>query len=157
MGGHDLAMALRAAYLAMHRATDGVMARSGVTADQFVVLCALAEGDALTQRDLVARTSSDPSTLRAMLVLLERRGLVARRPHPTDGRARTVALTAEGRRAHRGLWRRSDTLRQQLLAGLSPADTATLVGQLHRLAAALDSAPADPAGTPDRPAARPAN
>ena len=39
---------------------------------------------------------SDPSTVRAMLVLLEERGLVSRDTHPTDGRARTVALTAVG-------------------------------------------------------------
>lgn len=87
MSGHELAIALRAAYLTMHRRTDSILLRSGVTADQFVVLAELSEGVALTQRDLVSRTWSDPNTLRAMLVLLEHRRLVERRPHPTDGRA----------------------------------------------------------------------
>ena len=45
------------------------------------------------------RISSDPNTVRAMLLLLEQRGLVVRERHPTDGRARTVALTGE-RPAH---------------------------------------------------------
>ena len=80
MRGHELAMALRAAYLGMHRRTGAVLARTGVTADQFVVLAALAEADALTQNELVSRTSSDPNTVRAMLVLLERKLLVKRRP-----------------------------------------------------------------------------
>ncbi len=35
-------------------------------------------------------------TVRAMLLLLQDRGLVARQRHPDDGRARSVALTALG-------------------------------------------------------------
>jgi DNA-binding MarR family transcriptional regulator len=62
-------------------------AKLGVTADQFVLLATLARGHALTQRELAARMPSDPSTVRAMLVLLEERGLVSRDTHPTDGRA----------------------------------------------------------------------
>lgn len=137
MSGHELAMALRAAYLAMHRRTDALLASSGVTADQFVVLSALAEGDALTQRELVDRTSSDPSTLRAMLVLLERQQLIERRPHPTDRRARTVSLTKEGKRVFRDLWRKSEGLRKELLADATPEDVASLVIQLRRLADTL--------------------
>jgi DNA-binding MarR family transcriptional regulator len=136
MRGHELAMALRSAYLAMHRRTDAVMARYGVTADQFVVLAALAEREAMTQRDLVARTSSDPNTLRQMLVLLERRGLIERRPHPTDRRARSVALTRKGRSAYQTLWRQSAALRDRLLAAVAP-DDAPLIAQLQRIAAAL--------------------
>jgi DNA-binding MarR family transcriptional regulator len=137
MRGHELAMALRSAYLAMHRRTDAVMARYGVTADQFVVLAALAEREAMTQRDLVARTSSDPNTLRQMLVLLERRGLIERRPNPTDRRARSVALTRKGRSAYQTLWRRSAALRDRLLAAVAPDDAAQFIAQLQRIVAAL--------------------
>jgi DNA-binding MarR family transcriptional regulator len=154
MGGHDLAMALRAAYLSMHRRTDALMVRSGVTADQFVVLCALAEGDALTQRELVARTSSDPSTLRAMLVLLERRQLIERRPHPTDRRARTVSLTVDGRRVHQDLWRKSELLRRELLSNLDPGDVTSLITQLRRLTASLTEGRPDLDTTPERPSVR---
>src|SRR6478736_5154784 len=97
--GRDVAIALRAAYLALHRQSDARFAPHGITADQFVLLATLARGgEALTQREHARRMSSDPSTVRAMLVLLERRGLVEREPHATDSRARTVTLTAEGRR-----------------------------------------------------------
>jgi DNA-binding MarR family transcriptional regulator len=141
MGGHELAMALRGTYLAMHRATDAVMARSGVTADQFVVLRALAEGEALTQRGLAARTSTDPSTLRAMLVLLERRGLVLRRPHARDGRALSVSLSLKGKRLYQTLWRRSDALRRRLRGAFSSAEAAALVDQLRRLAKVMADRP----------------
>ena len=65
-----LPLELRAAYLALHRCSDMEFAKFGVTADQFVLLATLARGDALTQRELAARMPSDPSTVRAMLVLL---------------------------------------------------------------------------------------
>ena len=140
--GHDIAMALRAAYLALHRRSDARFARHGVTADQFVVLAALAGGDALTQRDLARRTSSDPNTVRAMLLLLEKRGLVARSAHPTDGRARTAALTPKGRRAYRALWAAGKPVRARLLAALAPAETEALLDLLGRVARAM-APPAD--------------
>src|SRR2546423_14324458 len=103
--GSELPIALRAAYLALHRQSDAAFAPHGVTADQFVLLATLARGGhALTQRELARRMSSDPSTVRAMLVLLERRGLLERDTHPTDARARTVALTAKGTRTVRQPW-----------------------------------------------------
>jgi DNA-binding MarR family transcriptional regulator len=136
--GHELAMSLRAAYLVMHRRTGAALARTGVTADQFVVLSALSEADALTQRELVSRTSSDPNTMRAMLVLLERQGLIKRRPHPSDGRARSVSLTRTGRNTFRSLWRESEPLRIALVTALAPAEATALVDQLRRIAKTLE-------------------
>ena len=95
--GREIARALRAAYLALHRQTNACFAKDGVTADQFVLLAALADADGVTQQDLVRRVGSDHNTVRAMLLLLEGRGLVARERHPADGRARCVTLTAKGR------------------------------------------------------------
>ena len=84
--GRELPRLLRAAYFAMHRVSDTHFASHGVTADQFVLLACLAEQEAITQRDLARRASSDPSTIRAMLVLLEGRGLVVRERDPHDSR-----------------------------------------------------------------------
>src|SRR5207248_7954184 len=109
--GREVARALRAAYLALHRQTNACFARDGVTADQFVLLAALADDDAVTQQELVRRVGSDPNTVRAMLLLLEGRGLVARARHPADGRARCVTLTAKGRQAFEKLWTKSEALR----------------------------------------------
>ena len=137
--GSELPIALRAAYLALHRRSDAALAAHGVTADQFVLLATLARGHALTQRELARRMSSDPSTVRAMLVLLERRGLVGRDTHPTDSRARTVALTADGRRMFRRLWRAGEPIRGQMLGVLRPEEAETLIGLLTRVARALDA------------------
>ena len=137
--GHDLAIALRAAYLALHRRSEAAFARYGVTADQFVLLATLARGgEALTQRELARRMPSDPSTVRAMLVLLEQGGLVGRDAHPTDARARTVALTAKGLRAYRRLWQAGDPIRTRMLGALGPGEAETLVRLLGQVAEALD-------------------
>lgn len=132
--GHAIAMALRATYLAMHRQADAQLAQSGVTADQFVLLTAMAEGEAMTQQELVRRTSSDPNTLRAMLVLLEKRDLVIREAHPTDRRARRVSLTSQGKRVYKELWTQIEPFRTQMETILQPEESRLLMGFLNRIA-----------------------
>jgi DNA-binding MarR family transcriptional regulator len=122
--------------LALHRQTNDCFAKDGVTADQFVLLASLADADAVTQQELVRRVGSDPNTVRAMLLLLEGRGLVARERHPADGRARSVSLTAKGRRVFTRLLAKSEPLRVRLLTALRPGE-ATLVELLHRVAEAM--------------------
>jgi DNA-binding MarR family transcriptional regulator len=134
---HELALALRLAYMALHRATDAEVSKRGVTADQFVVLAALSRGDALTQRELGERTSSDPSTLRAMLVLLEKKGLVGRQPHPRDGRARTVRLTSRGRELYAEAWSATEALRHELGKAVGSAQVGALAATLRGVARAM--------------------
>ena len=137
-----IARALRAAYLALHRQTNDCFAQDGVTADQFVLLAALAEANAMTQQELVRRVGSDPNTVRAMLLLLESRGLVARKRHPTDGRARCVTLTGKGRRVFKRLLTRSEPVRGRLLTAFRPDEVAALFDLLCRVAEVM----APPAG-----------
>jgi DNA-binding MarR family transcriptional regulator len=136
-----LPLGLRAAYLAMHRQTDACLAKYGCTADQFVLLGLLAREDAVTQQELVRRAASDPNTIRAMLVLLEKRGMVARVVHPTDGRARSVALTEKGRRLHGILWADTEPLRKRLRALFRSAEAKALVDFLARISEALSAPP----------------
>ncbi|VTR91195.1 family transcriptional regulator : Transcriptional regulator, MarR family OS=Pirellula staleyi (strain ATCC 27377 / DSM 6068 / ICPB 4128) GN=Psta_0585 PE=4 SV=1: MarR_2 [Gemmata massiliana] len=139
MTGHDLAMALRGAYLAMHRRTDAALAEHGITADQFVLIAALAHGEATTQRELARRAASDPNTVRAMILLLEGQKLVVRAPHPTDARARTVALTAKGRRVYEQLWTASESVREQLLATVGEQNAPLLLSLLESVSRGLSS------------------
>ena len=133
----ELPLALRAAYHGLHRQSDSQFAENGVTADQFVLLATLAQGAALTQRELAARMPSDPSTVRAMLVLLERSGLVSRNTHPTDGRARTAALTTAGRQKFQQVWEAGQSIRDQMVSSLSAREAGTLVTLLRRVAESL--------------------
>jgi DNA-binding MarR family transcriptional regulator len=136
-----LPLELRAAYLALHRCSDTQFAKYGVTADQFVLLATLARGDALTQRELAARMPSDPSTVRAMLVLLEERGMVSRSTHPTDARARTVSLTSLGLRKYRQVWKAGQAIRDQMMSSLSAEEAESLVALLRRVSESLADPP----------------
>jgi len=100
-------MQLRGAYGLIRRVAQTRLADSDATVDQVVIMTLLAEEDGLTQKDLVERAFSDPSTVRAMLVLLEQRGLVRREVCDEDARARRVYLTSDGRRQQKALVRRS--------------------------------------------------
>ena len=51
------------------------------------------------------RCFSDPSTVGALLRLLEEKGLVSRRRHSEDGRARCICLMAKGRKVQERIWK----------------------------------------------------
>ena len=124
---HTIPMSIRAAYLSMHRYTELSSLKHGVTANQFVLLMLLAEEDGISQRDLVERAFSDPNTIRAMLVLLEKRGLVERDQHPKDGRKRNVILTDKGREVYRKASDENEKMRQTLQDLFEPEEIQKLL------------------------------
>jgi DNA-binding MarR family transcriptional regulator len=106
--------------------------------------------DGTIQQELVRRASSDPNTVRAMLVLLEKQGLVAREEHPEDGRALCVTLTGKGRRMYQKLWADTESVRQRLLAVLEPEEADTLVKALVRVAEIMAPSTADKSKPPTK-------
>ncbi len=143
----ELPIAIRAAYLAMHRRSEVQFAQFGVTADQFVLMATLSRGKAVTQRELARRMPSDPSTVRAMLVLLEKQGLVQREMHPNDSRARTVSLTVAGKRKFQKLWAAGEAIRTQMIEAIQPEEAETLVGLLVRITDSLNASLASHVGS----------
>jgi DNA-binding MarR family transcriptional regulator len=130
---HELAMALRGAYLTMHRRADAYLVKHGVTADQYVLLRLLEEESEVTQQTLVVRAYSDPNTVRTILMLLEGRGFVTRKPHPLDGRARSVSLTRKGRKVCQQLRDVSESFLEQLVADYQPGEVQLLLELLRRI------------------------
>jgi DNA-binding MarR family transcriptional regulator len=127
-------MALREAYLSMHRQTNACLSKSGVTADQFVCLVILNEQDGITQKELARRATSDPNTIRAMLVLLEKQGLVAREQHDHDRRAKLVRLTGKGRWVFKNMLFKVQPVRGNLLSAIGAKKEQTLFKLLKRVA-----------------------
>jgi DNA-binding MarR family transcriptional regulator len=130
-------MGLRGAYLSMHRQTNAHLFRHGVTADQFVCLVILSEEDGITQKELARRVTSDANTIREMLVLLEKQDLVARRPHPTDGRARIVTITTKGRQIFDTLSAELKPVQAGLTAIFQAEESRTLLDNLKRIEKAM--------------------
>jgi DNA-binding MarR family transcriptional regulator len=131
--GHAVAMALRAAYLSMHRQADAFLSSHGLTANQFVLLALLAEQDGVPQRDLVERASSDPNTIRPMIHALEDKGLLVRQQHPDDGRAWLIRLTRKGRRTFDKVDADSEPFRSRLMSALDPGENRQLIQMLERI------------------------
>jgi DNA-binding MarR family transcriptional regulator len=134
----ELPLALRTAYLIMHRRSEAVFAQRNITADQFVLLATLSGGQAMTQRKLAARMPSDPSTVLAMLVLLEKQGLVSRSIHPTDGRTRTVRLTRAGAKKYQTAWNAGQSVRDQMVQSNSSKQVKILLACLLQLSQSLE-------------------
>jgi DNA-binding MarR family transcriptional regulator len=87
----------------------------GLLAPHFTVLNHLVRmGDGRTPLDLARALQVPKTTLTHTLAGLERRGLVALRPNPGDGRSKQVWITAEGR-----------ALRDTVIAAMEP-DIATI-------------------------------
>jgi DNA-binding MarR family transcriptional regulator len=142
-------MALRIAYMTMHRRANADFAPFGLNADQFIFLTTLAEGGEVIQKELVRRTGSDPNTMSSMLARLERDGLVERERHAEDGRAWVVRLTGRGREVQRRAWEANPKFREEMEALFPPAVRKTLIKHLDRIARAMESL-----GRPDAPRGR---
>jgi DNA-binding MarR family transcriptional regulator len=97
-------MRLRGAYLTLHRCLNLRLRQSGLTADQFVVLSLVAREEGLTQGEIARRCASDPSTVGALLRLLEKEKLISRERHAKDGRALSIRMTERGRRMQQAAW-----------------------------------------------------
>jgi DNA-binding MarR family transcriptional regulator len=85
--------------------------------------------------ELAAELGIDPPNATAVVADLEALGLVRRRPHPTDGRAKLVEATRKGK----ALARRADAI----LATPPPALSALGAGDLETLRAILERAHGD--------------
>ncbi len=130
---HGIAMSLRAAYLSMHRRTEAATIKHGITASQFVLLALLAQEDGITQQELGQRAFSDPNTTRAMLVLLENRGLIERTYDKDDARKRKIIITDKGRKVFETLWEVTKPARRRFLTIFSIKEIDTIIKKLNRI------------------------
>jgi DNA-binding MarR family transcriptional regulator len=113
----------------------------GLTPASFGVLNLLGKRDAMIQQEIGKAMGIDPSTMVALLDGLEGAGLVTRRPHPDDRRARDVVITAKGRKALERGRKLNDEVEDEVLKGLSKTERRELLGLLRR---ALESSPPQP-------------
>lgn len=100
---HNLPLALRTAYFAMHRATNNALRPYGITADQFVCIDLLIQKPNITQKELALLASSDPNTISAIIALLKKKDLVSQQTHPLDKRAYNLTVTGKGKSIHNEL------------------------------------------------------
>ena len=98
-----------------------------LTMPQALALARIADEGPITNAALAVGEYMRPQSTHEMVLFLEARGFVKRRPDPADGRKRLIDATPDGRRVVADLMR----LRHQWLAGaiereLAPAERETL-------------------------------
>ena len=111
------------------------LAPLGLDPRQVMVLRRLAGDEGRSQQALGDALQIPPSRMVALVDALEQRGLLRRRPSPSDRRVRTLHLTKEGRRLLGEIMEISVEHEQELCSGLQPADRDQLLTLLNRLAA----------------------
>ena len=88
-------------YNAWHGRVKKALQKVGLTQPQFIFLTSLGylelQQDLVTQVNLAAFSDMDVMTVSQVLKLLLKKGLVERREHPQDSRAKVVFLTDIGR------------------------------------------------------------
>jgi DNA-binding MarR family transcriptional regulator len=118
---------------------EAELAPLGITAPQNAVLLAVAGNPRISNAELARSAFVTPQTMQAILVNLERGGLIARSPHPAHGRVIMTELTTAGRKAVAEGAKAADVVERQMLSLLSTEEARLLGELLKRCAAALDA------------------
>ncbi len=112
------------------------VSHSGLTPPQYTTLMQLWDRDGQPLNALAAGNHCTPATMTTIVDSLERKGLVARQRDPSDRRRVQVRLTAAGTEL-RAATPSVEEMFAGCCAGLSPAETETLLRLLSKLDSAL--------------------
>jgi DNA-binding MarR family transcriptional regulator len=99
----------------------------------FSVLSLIAHNPGITSRQLCSTLGILPPNLVGMINALEKREIVARQPHPTDGRAVGLHLTQGGTKLMRDAERTAAQLEDEVAAKLTPTEGKTLIRLLKKI------------------------
>ena len=99
----------------------------------FSVLSLVTHNPGITSRQLCTTLGILPPNLVGMINALEKRGLIMRKPHPTDGRAMGLHLTPSGQKLVRDAERTAAELEAQAASRLSATESKTLIRLLKKI------------------------
>jgi len=137
---------LQRAHNRLREAILSALDGSGLNPGQLAILGALAVANDVTQRELIAATGIEKSSMVIFLDRLEADGWVERRPHPNDRRARAIHLTEQGRARLAVVGPGLEAAEAQFVALLSNDEKERLIDMLRRLNRIPDgNDPTDPA------------
>jgi len=126
----------------------------GLRPVDFSVLSLITHNPGITSSQLCSALSILPPNLVGMVNALARRGLIHRLPHPRDGRALGLHLTAEGQALMRDAECTARNLEDEATGQLSTAERKTLIRLLRKVylppATAAAPPPPDKAAQPGK-------
>ncbi len=109
------------------------MAVYGFRPVDFSVMSLITHNPGITSRQLCAALNILPPNLVGMINALAQRGLVLRRPHPRDGRAVGLHLTASGQQLMQDAERTAQELESDATTRLTAAERKTLIRLLQKI------------------------
>ena len=105
----------------------------GIVPGQFPALLALWEKDGLTQKELLAVLDIEQATLANTLTRMERDGLITRKEHPADARARTIHLTQQGLLIRDQAHQTAMQINKEILADFSDDEADAFLDYMRRV------------------------
>ena len=105
----------------------------GLRPVDFSVLSLITHNPGMTSRQLCTTLNILPPNLVGKIVALEKRLLIDRRPHPQDGRAVGLYLTAAGMTLMAGAERMATELEDEATVRLSATEKRTLLRLLQKI------------------------
>ena len=99
----------------------------------FSVLSLITHNPGITSRQLCTALGILPPNLVGMINSLEKRELIARQPHPRDGRAMGLHLTPSGQKLMRDAERTAAELESDVASRLSASEGKTLLRLLKKI------------------------
>lgn len=99
----------------------------------FSVLSLIAHNPGITSRQLCGTLGILPPNLVGMINALEKREVITRRPHPTDGRAMGLHLTEVGTKLMRDAERTAAELEAEVAGRLTASESKTLIRLLKKV------------------------
>ncbi|WP_299479531.1 MarR family transcriptional regulator [uncultured Roseibium sp.] len=105
----------------------------GIVPGQFPALLALWQQDGQTQKELVEKLDIEQATMANTLNRMERDGLVVRKDHPTDGRAKIVYLTEKARSIREEAYTAAASVNDMALVDLSSEEREQFIGFMQRI------------------------
>lgn len=126
---------LESATKAYRRFAQARLYASGIdiTIDQWLVLKTIHESPDLTLQQVGTAVFKDFASITRIVQLLERKGLLRRTPHPTDGRRSALVLTSAGQSVIRTVEPIVQANRRQALDGIDAEQVARLRELLDRI------------------------
>jgi MarR family transcriptional regulator for hemolysin len=132
--GYDMDRNLGFLISDLHRlitaAMDKELSALGLTRSQLRVVLYLAREEGLSQVQIADDLGMGKVTVGGLLDRLEAKGLVERRPHPTDRRAFRVFLTTKTARLNKPILRSGSYVTERMMANIKPKDQERLVDLL---------------------------
>lgn len=105
----------------------------GIVPGQFPALLALWQKDGQTQKELIEKLDIEQATMANTLNRMERDGLIRRKDHPTDGRAKIICLTEKAVAVRNEAYAAASSVNEMALADLSPEEQELFIGFVQRI------------------------